>query len=420
MYGGSLIYAILPITLFFMMRKGMYEELLIGYLFILILSDSLSEQLNFAKDIKNIYISLLAIFFLFNINDFQPLNKLYKLFIPFFLFSVFTMLYSVNDPFFFTSVQKTISYFLSFLVIPNFIFKIYREEESAFLKRFIYFCITSLLLGFIFIFIARDFAYLDSGRYRGVMGNPNGLGIYAFLIFILFFLISDFFSDLFSKQERIFMFLVIFISIYLTNSRNAVLAVLIFYLFQRFYRGSTFVGVLLSIVTIFTIELISSNFILIIGSLGLGDFFRIKTLEDGSGRYIAWTFAWLHIQENFFIGKGFGYNEYYMRQHYAELSKLGHQGGIHNSFLTFWMDQGLIGLLIYMWSYILIFIKAAKKTKFAYPIMFAILFTAFFESWLVASLSAYAFLAIFIFTIVTSEEIQEKTEIELEEQLNLN
>jgi O-antigen ligase len=109
-----------------------------------------------------------------------------------------------------------------------------------------------------------------------------------------------------------------------------------------------------------------------------------------------------------------------MRQNYKLLSKLGHQGGIHNSFLTFWMDQGLIGLVIYLRSFILLFIQGAQKTRLAFPAMFAISFTAYFESWLVASLSAFAFLAMFIFTIVTSQEIRETNDQTTQEQLILN
>jgi hypothetical protein len=51
------------------------------------------------------------------------------------------------------------------------------------------------------------------------------------------------------------------------------------------------------------------------------------------------------------------------------------------------------------------FIKAAQKSKFAFPIMFAISFSAFFESWLVGSLSPFAFMGMFVFTIITTEEI---------------
>jgi hypothetical protein len=88
MYGGPAIYGVLPVTLFLMKRQGLYMEMLIGFFFILILSDSYEIRLLFAKSAKNIYISLLAIFFLFDTKEFQPINSLYKLFFPFFLISV--------------------------------------------------------------------------------------------------------------------------------------------------------------------------------------------------------------------------------------------------------------------------------------------------------------------------------------------
>ena len=413
-------YALVPISMLLMYRKGMIEELLIGYFFILILSDSLDGSLAFAKSIKNIYISVLAVFFFFDTQNFQPINKLYKIFIPFFLFSVFTMCFSINDSFFFTSVQKTISYFFTFLCIPSYILKLFREKGPLFLKRFILFCFSTLLFGIILKYLAYDIAYIESGRFRGVMGNPNGLGIYSLLIFICFFIINDFYADMFNKSEKIVIFLVILVSIFMTDSRNAVLAVCIFYIFQRFFSISPFLGFIIFVLTLFVTELISTNLSSILNSMGLGEFFRTKTLEEGSGRYIAWDFAWKQIQNNFFIGKGFAYNEFYMRQNYDLLGKLGHQGGIHNSFLTFWMDQGLIGLLIYLRSYILMFIKAAKQTRFAYPILFAVSFTAIFESWLVGSLSAYTFLAIIIFTIITSDEIFPQSDLVKTEENLIN
>jgi hypothetical protein len=409
MYGGPLIYGILPLTMLLMRKKEMYEELIIGYFFILILSDSLEPSLFFAKNVKNIYVSMLAIFFFLKSENFQPLNKLYNLFIPFFIFSIYTMLSSVKEPFFFISVQKTISYMLMFIVVPNYIIKLYREQGEQLFKKIIFFAVTTLILGIILKYVAHDVAYIETGRYRGVMGNPNGLGVYCVLIFIVFFVIDNFFSDLFTRSERILFFSVILYSILITGSRNAFLAVMLFFIFQRFFGFSPFLGFIIFLITLFVGEIISSNLIPIILSLHLGDFFRIKTLAEGSGRYIAWEFAWQQIQHNFFIGKGFAYNEYYMRQNYDLLGKLGHQGGIHNSFLTFWMDQGLIGLIIYLRSFILMFIKSAQKTKFAFPIMFTISFTAMFESWLVGSLSAYAFLVIILYTIITSDEIASKT-----------
>lgn len=392
----------------------MYEELILGFLFILILSDSLDDSLSFAKNLKNIYIVILAVFFFFDTDNFQPLNKLYKIFFPFFIFAFCITLLSVNESFFYTSLQKTISFILLFMILPNFFTKLYRENGEVFLRRFVFFVITFLLIGFLLKYSNSDFVYLENGRYRGVLGSPNGLGLYGVLAFVFFYVLNDFFPALFGRYEKYAMYVIILISIYWSGSRNSVIAVLIFYLFQRFYVISPFFGLIMFFVALFLTEMITTNLTSIILWANLGDFFRINTLEEGSGRYIAWNFAWHQIQYNFFVGKGFAYNEYFMRQNYSFLSKLGHQGGIHNSFLTFWMDQGLIGLVIYLRSFILMFIKAAQKTRFAFPAMFAISFTAYFESWLVASLSAFAFLAMFIYTVLTSEEILPKNTGEID------
>jgi O-antigen ligase len=404
-YGGPLIYGILPLTLLLMKKRGFYEEMFFGFFYVLIISDSLELPLLFAKDLKNFYILTLSFFFLFDTASFSPVNRLYKIFVPFFVFSYFTVLFSVRDPFFITAVQKTLSYTLVLMVLPNYFMKIYREGKQEFLRRLIFFAVTALFIGFILKYTMPSVAFLEvSDRFRGVMGNPNGLGLYSFLLFVLFYVINDYFPQLFTKKEKYIVYFAILYSIFLADSRNSVLAVVIFYSFHRFFNLSPFLGFIFFLAFVFLSEIISNNLQAIIISYGLQDFFRINTLEDGSGRYVAWEFAWKQIQHNFFIGKGFGYNEYYMRQHYHELGKLGHQGGIHNSFLTFWMDQGLIGLLIYLRSYVLVFIKGAKQSKMAFPILFSFSFTAIFESWLVGSLSAFAFYATIIYTLLTSEE----------------
>lgn len=415
-YAGQVAFGVIPLTLLLMKRKGRYEDLLLGYLFILIISDSLENKLLFAKNAKNIYIVVMAIFVFFDRRSFYPFDSLHKIFTAFFIFSVFTMCFSIGDPFIFTSVQKTASFILSFFVVPNFVTKLYREQGVEFFRNLIFFILTTLIVGFILKYTSPSVVMLESGRYRGVLGNPNGLGIYCFLTFIIFFVLNDFYPNLFNKRERIITYALILTSIFLTNSRNAILAVFIFYVFQRFFSFSPFLGFVVFLAALFFTELVTDNLTSIMTSLGLGHMFRVNTLEEGSGRYVAWKFAWKQITQNFFIGKGFAYNEYYMRQHYDELNRLGHQGGIHNSFLTFWMDQGLIGLIIYLRSYILMFMKAVKKTKFAFPIMFSISFTAIFESWLVGSLSAFAFLAMFIFTLISSEEIKADLKITSEVQ----
>jgi len=151
-------------------------------------------------------------------------------------------------------------------------------------------------------------------------------------------------------------------------------------------------------------EVLFQNFELIVKSLGLDDYFRIKTLETGSGRNIAWTFAWEKIQENFFFGKGFAYDELLYSSHYEELSIKGHQGNAHNSFLTIWINTGVFGLFFFIRAILATFFVAAKNSRYAFPILFAVAFSANFESWLAASLNPFTFLFLMMMTILISPE----------------
>jgi hypothetical protein len=400
MYGGPIIFGVLPLVLLLLYRRGLYQEMFFGFFFILILSDSYEAHLLFAKSAKNIYISMLAMFLILKRSEFQPFNSIYKIFIPFFLISVYCLFYTETVA---VSIQKTLSYFLLFLVVPNYFTRLYREYGSEILRNFVFFAATILIVSFIMILINRELVYPASGRYQGILGNPNGLGLLCFFAFILFTIVRQLHKNMFTPTEVIFIYSLVIVSLLLTGSRNSIIGVLIFVFFQKFYKINPFLGVLMVIVIGFLAELIGNNLSVIVSSLGLGDFFRVKSLENGSGRYVAWLFAWNHIQENFFIGKGFGYDEHYMRSNWDLLSRMGHQGGVHNTFLTFWMDFGIIGLLIYLRSYFLVFIAAAKKTHFAFPVLFAVTFTAIFESWLVGSLNPHTILFLIILTVLSDE-----------------
>jgi O-antigen ligase len=115
------------------------------------------------------------------------------------------------------------------------------------------------------------------------------------------------------------------------------------------------------------------------------------------------------------MGLGFGYDEYVMRSNFRVLSKLGHQGGVHNSYLSLWINFGLIGLLIYIRSFLLIFIKAVKITNLALPVFFAVIFSSSFEGLLVGSLNPHMFFLLIIITIL-SEGFLNKEDEPVEEE----
>ncbi|HMC97061.1 MAG TPA: O-antigen ligase family protein, partial [Flavobacteriales bacterium] len=150
--------------------------------------------------------------------------------------------------------------------------------------------------------------------------------------------------------------------------------------------------------------------------LGLQDYFRLETLEDGSGRYFAWHFTWGHIQKYFVFGGGFGNDERIMRKFRLYLESMGHQGGVHNSYLSIWLNLGIVGLLVYLRSFFLLFFKASKMVPMSLAVMFSVLFSIMYESWLMGSLNPYTILLLIIMTVVSEHEITEGVGEEVEEE----
>lgn len=372
----------------------------------LTISDSRQVLLSFAENVKNEYIVLLALFIILDIKKFQPLNLLYKRFIPFFLFAFFCLFFTES---FAISFEKTLSYLLMLLIVPVYMSKVFRDQGEEFIKTLIWFVTFLLFVGFIMKFIDPAFTTLED-RYCGILGNPNGLGIFVTMYFLLCAIVFDYFPDLFSKTDKIIIYIAIFASVILSDSRSAIFAILIFLVFKYFYKLSPFLGFILFLLFIVGYQVISNNIEGVINALGLQHFFRVKTFADASGRFIAWDFAWENIKKNILIGKGFNYTEYLFHSNYTELSKLGHQGNAHNSYLTFWLDTGLIGLLLYFRGFFITFIQAAKKTRISIPIMYAVLFSINFESWLCASLNPFTIQLFMILTIITSDEFYTKAE----------
>lgn len=418
-YGGMAIYAIIPVFLFLLFMNERYQELFLGFLFILIISDNLEPAMGFAKGFKNLHVLLFAFFFFVKAREFYPVNRLFIYFIPYFIIAVFCLAFAeVNLA---SGAQKTLSYILLFITVPNYVSYNYRRQGNDFIKNLLVFVFVIALVGFLFRFVNTEIAFSHGGRLRGTFGNPNGLGIFLILVFLLFSINVKYNPTMFGKWEKRIIFLFLLYLTYKTGSRTALMAIILFLIFSRFYRYSPFLGFTVFLITLIGTEFIIANYALIITALGLQDVFRIDTLEGGSGRTIAWEFAWENIQKSMFFGKGFAYDENLMRSNFDYLSRMGHEGGVHNTYLIIWLNTGLIGLLAFLRAFVLLFIRAAKTSQIAIPAMFAIMFSVNFEPWLAASLNPFTILFLTLITILTDEEIiagrevQDHSEISLEE-----
>lgn len=395
---------------FMLGAKRRYVELFLGFILTLILSDSIDHFL-FAKTFKNVYIVFLVFLQITDRKTFMPFSRIHWGFVPFILIALIALMYAGN---FMVSLQKTLSYFFLLLVVPNFMVMLYRQYGSSILKDIAYFLLLVLVVGVLFRFIYPEFSYLE-GRFRGLFGNPNGLGIFLFLNFSFFFILTKVFPLLFDRREQLFYYAVLAYSLLACGSRTAILSVLIFLVFFRLYRLSPFLGFLLLLVIMTGLEYIFQSSLNFIQAMGLGEYFRVQTLEEGSGRYVAWAFAWQKIQDFFFIGGSMGNDEFIMRKNYAMLAKLGHQGGVHNSYLTFWFDVGLVGVILYFFNFVRLFYMASKKFKYSFPFLFSVLFSINYESWLAGSLNPFTILLFMSITVIYEPEFVETDELPAEE-----
>ncbi len=402
-YGQGLIYAWLPITILLLKARDHWPELLMGLLIFLVLSDMDKAflRMGIVKSAKNIFVVLLAALFILERHRFYPFSRIFNIFLPFFLYSFFPLIWSKVP---LLGVQKTLSYALMFMIIPNYVLYNYRIMGWQFFKNLVHFVAFILLIG-----LALDQIGListDIGtRFRGVFGNPNGMAVYCYLCIMLFSVVVAVNRELFTLREKIVLYVIFFYFLIISGSRASLASTMIFLLFHRFFAYSPFLGFIVLIGMFGVVEVISSNLQTIILALGLEEYFRLKTLEDGSGRYFAWEFTWGHIQNYFVFGGGFANDEAIMKYYRLYLERMGHQGGVHNSYLSFWLNVGLVGLLVYLRSFLLLFLKASKLVPMSLAIMFSVLFSIMYESWLVGSLNPYTILLLIIMTIISEAEI---------------
>ena len=393
-------YFLVPIIFVLFMVKGYYKEVLLFFYVILVFSDN--PDLRFAKTIKPLLMIIFALFAIKNSNLLAG-NKIFKSFAIFFSYTILLLLIS---PIFVKALQKNLSYILLFLTIPGYLTYLIDREGPKILLDMVNLSVLLMIIGLVLVPIFPNIVYSHGGRLHGLLGNPNGLALMCFFNFILFQLFKDTFSkmNILSRINNITIVTVIILTLILTGSRTSFLAVLIFIFFRQFSGISPSI----SLAIMFTIVLVYDYlFVLglsLIGQLGLGEQFRLEgsqSIENASGRTVAWRYAWEEIQKSIFFGRGWAYDEHWIFGPIQETLKLlNHQGGVHNVYLILWLNTGVVGLLIYLSSLIHLFFRAAKNSGLALPILFACLFVANFEPWLAASLNPFTIQFIICISVI--------------------
>lgn len=400
-----LIYLVLPLSMFYYRAQDAWTDLLISVLLVLVMSDMDPGIVPFRAIKSAKYGMMIAISIIYFLDSarFTPQANLFSYFLPFFAYALFPLVKSSEV---IEGVSKTISYGLLYLVIPNYVLMVFRRDGWEFFRNYFFFVILLLTLPYLLKYVNSWWVYMG-GRYHSLFGNPNGLGIFTFINFMLFSVCIHLNKKLFTFREKVLIYAVLVWMLIAAGSRTAVVASAMFFFFSRFFALSPFLGFIVFIAFAASIEYAQNNVVAIVEALGMQKFFRVETIEDGSGRYFAWAFAWEKINsEGFFLtGGGFGNDEWVMRHNYDFLRSQGHDGGVHNSYLTMWFNTGLIGIFLYFYGFLMAFITANKKSPIAFAVMFATLFSVLYESWLTGSLNPYSIGLLTILTLLTEDDI---------------
>ena len=425
-WGGPIIYPVFPLVLMLFGMKGFFFELLILTLWILMLSDYVPvknatyDDLQFAKDLKFLAPLALMIFYFLNRDLFRPVPKLFFSFIPFIIIVSAALYFSIDLN---VGIQKDISFIMMYFCIPVYTVYLHRKYQERFWVALLTFIIGMLSIGIVLRFAAPQIALIEgTTRFKSVLGNPNGLGIFLNLTFILWITIREMKLASFSKSENWYILLIILISIIWSGSRNGMMSMFLFFLLSRLVKINWFLAIIAVAVVVGFQDQFFDLFLGVVNFFQLQDFFRVESLEEGSGRVIAWAFAWQEIQHYFFLGGGFGHDESIMRPNYWWLSRLGHQGGVHNSYLSMWFDAGIIGLVVYLLTFISNVFRAMKNNYIVIAFAVSVLFNIMYESWLVGSLNPFTIVFLIILTIFTenlsgSDYVAEVEETKLTEEL---
>ncbi len=410
---GPLVYAIVPIHLLYLNNRNNLLMLLLGLWFILVLSDSRHEFLRFSVNLKAIMMMVLAWVAYTHLPQWG--NKaFYKSFVLFLGIAIYCMFQGPNI---FTSFQKTLSYGLLLFIVPNLVSELMSSQRDFFLKGVAYLGALILIAGFVLRIVAPGYVIFGGERFSGILGNPNGLGIFSLMFAILFYFIGNVHPTLFSRSEKLIIWAAIGASLVMAGSRGAIFSTVIFFGGLWLFKRSIPMGFVVMILGIWGYQAVVNNFEEIVINLGLENYFRLETLEGGSGRLVAFEFAWKHVQDNYWLGKGFGNAEHLMASNREYFMNKGHDGNVHNSYLTMWLDTGLLGLVALIWGWLTHFIRASRFTPLAWAVFFAVGFSAFVESWLAASLNPFTIQLVIILTLLGDERFYEEEVFESEASL---
>jgi O-antigen ligase len=379
-----------------------HHSIVLLLLICIILGDSRADFIQFVKPLRGEIVLIMFLISLYELrNNFYKANALMLYFLPFLWVALLALIFSPNVN---TAVSKTISFAILYFMAFNYLHHKFERYGMQLMQDCLYVCLIILVIGFSLLPIIPIYVSYGGIRYNGVLGNPNGMGMFVTLLTPIAYYLFKRDHRKYSKRFKVIAWTLIMASLIMCSSRNAIFSVALFFLLIYGLAGSTFRRAIFLFIFLPAVGIIVYNIDLeqLVYTLGLERYFRIKEFGSGSGRIFAWQHAVDLISRSPLIGCGFACEEYnFMEKTTYQLWHSGHQGGVHNSFLAFAINTGIVGLLCFL-GFLANAARKVRNSRFVIPFMLSAMFSAVFESWLFSSLSAFQimFLYLLVFLIV--------------------
>src|SRR5690606_33675976 len=116
----TLLYVVFPVGVVLLRRVDHWQDILFGFIMCLVLSDSLRgiPGMQVVKSAKAAYLLALTLVLFVDQARMQPMARVFSIFLPFFVYAFLPILASEVP---ITAIEKTLSYALLFLVVPNYV-----------------------------------------------------------------------------------------------------------------------------------------------------------------------------------------------------------------------------------------------------------------------------------------------------------
>ncbi len=358
----------------------------------------------FSANTKVVYSVALGLLVLYDISrEKYHFNKIFIFLLPFFFASLFSLLNSPIKP---TATLKTFSFFLTYFNALHYFF-FYLVRETEFKRHLYWYFITLLGAGFLMMFLVPLQAFFGTGvRFRGVFGNPNGLGLFGMIciIFLMYYLALE----KKSRMETFTVYSLAVLSVMFSGNKGNLFALFVFLgVFVLFNKKTRIWGIIMLFSVLMFLPLLDFETVsAVVRLLGLQEQLRLQSIYTGSGRYVAWEWALEWVAREPLIGRGFSFEELLFDKYLPIfLTMTGHQGGVHNSYLVFLLNTGIVGLFL-VGIFFVKFFTAIPDRRYAVSLGVSFAVSIFFEGYGSSSLNYFAVLFVLLSVVLMADEFR--------------